>query len=269
VERRALLGRLALLTGSVAASAFTVGTVEQDERTFDEDRWRSSVGEQMSTGTLPVTWSAPASTGRTAALTFDDGPTTRFTPELLKTLSRYQIKATFFMIGALVERQPELVRRVVDAGHEVANHTYDHESAAVRTAAQVRTSVQRGSESIHRVIGSPPRWLRPPRGELTTATLAAARQANLELALWSVNRGDGPDSDSDAVAEHLATALRPGSVVDLHDGIGRSAWVGHPDPHLITRRRAELAALPAAVESWLAAGYRFQTLSELIPRQPA
>lgn len=265
MDRRGLLGRVLLLTGS--AAAFTVGMVEHDERSSDQLRWRSSVGEQMSTGVLPIRWSAPVSTGHTAALTFDDGPTAQFTAELLQTLSRHDIRATFFMIGALVERHPDLVRRVVDAGHELANHTYDHESAAVRTAAQVITSVHRGSETIQRVSGIAPRWLRPPRGEITTATLIAARQAELEVALWSVNRGHGPDADANAVAAHLSTALRPGSVVDLHDGIGRSSWVGHPDQHLITRRRAELDALPAALESWLAAGYQFQTLSQLIPRQ--
>jgi peptidoglycan/xylan/chitin deacetylase (PgdA/CDA1 family) len=218
----------------------------------------------MATGSLSILWSAQTSVGRRVALTFDDGPTLQFTPALLDTLDRLQVRATFFVIGALVDRHSDLVRRAVDSGHEIANHTYDHYSAAVRTAAQVKEAVLRGSESIEQVAGSAPRWLRPPRGEVTTATLLAAQEAHLELALWSVNRGNGPDADSAAVGEHLATSLRPGSVVDLHDGIGRSSFAGHPDPHLILRRRAELQALPGAIEQWSQAGYRFETLSQLV-----
>lgn len=265
MERRGFLGRLALLAGATAVSGFAVGTVEDDHRSAEASRWRSSVGARMSTGTLPIRWSAPGSVGQQVALTFDDGPTELFTPGLLDVLERNGIRATFFMIGALVERHPDLVRRVVAAGHEIGNHTYDHVSAAVQTAPRVRDGVLRGSDSIERVTGTRPRWLRPPRGEITTATLAAAREAGLEVALWSVNRGSVPDDDSAAVGHHLATSLRPGSVVGLHDGIGRSSWVGHPDQHLITRRRAELDALPNVLAAWTAAGYRFQTLGELIP----
>ena len=265
MERRGFLGRLALLAGATAISGFAVGSVEDDHRSADVGRWRSSVGAQMSTDTLPIRWFAPASVGRQVALTFDDGPTELFTPGLLDALDRHGIRATFFMIGALVERHPDVVRRVVAAGHEIGNHTYDHVSAAVQTAEQVRDGVLRGSDSIERVTGTRPRWLRPPRGEITTATLVAARDAALEVALWSANRGNAADDDSAAVGRHLASSMRPGSVVGLHDGIGRSSWVGHPDRQLITLRRAELDALPNALESWLAAGYRFQTLGALIP----
>jgi peptidoglycan/xylan/chitin deacetylase (PgdA/CDA1 family) len=203
--------------------------------------------------------------GQRVSLTFDDGPTELFTPGLLDVLERRGIRATFFVIGALVERHGDLVRRACDAGHEIANHTYDHLSAEVRTAAQVREAVLLGNDCIEKVCGAPPRWLRPPRGEITTATLLAAQEAGLEIALWSVNRGNSPDADSAGVAQHLSTSLRPGSVADLHDGIGRSSWVGHPDPHLITRRRAELDALPTALTAWLDQGYEFDTLSKLIP----
>jgi peptidoglycan/xylan/chitin deacetylase (PgdA/CDA1 family) len=95
--------------------------------------------------------------------------------------------------------------------------------------------------------------------------LTAAREAGLEIALWSVNRGNDPDGDSAGVAAHLATSLRPGSIVGLHDGIGRSSWVGRPDPQLIRRHRAELDALPIALSEWRDQGYGFEALSELIP----
>lgn len=265
MERRTLLSALALSGGTMLLSGTVVGQEEHRDSARLQERWESSVGEGMSTGTLPIRWSAPASVGSVAALTFDDGPTPLFTPGLLDILDRFEIRATFFMIGALVERHSDLVRRAIDAGHEIANHTYDHHSAAVRTASQVRSAVLRGSESIERVTGGRPHWLRPPRGEITSATLLAAQEGGLEIALWSVNRGDGPDPDTPAVAEHLTSALRPGSIVGLHDGIGRSSWVGRPDPHLITRHRTELHALPTSIAHWLDHGYSFATLSHLLP----
>lgn len=265
MERRALLGALAVAGGSMLVSGTVVGRQEDEDWSAERDRWRSSVGEGLSTGTLPVRWSAPPATGLRAALTFDDGPTLQFTADLLDTLDRSQVRATFFVIGALVERHSDLVRRAAAAGHEIANHTYDHLSAADRTAEQVRSAVLRGSDSIETVLGTRPRWLRPPRGEVTTATLLAAQEAGLEVALWSVNRGNDHDDDSAGVARHLSSSRRPGSIVGLHDGIGRSSWVGHPDHQLITRHGAELAALPTALARWREQGYRFEPLSELIP----
>ena len=269
MERRAFLRRLAVGAGSAVTSGLIVGAdVVRDEdraRASELAQWRSSVCMGMLTGSLAVRWSADSPLAQQVGLTFDDGPTPLFTPGLLDQLERAEVRATFFVIGALVERHPDLVRRAVDAGHEIANHTYDHRSAAVLSAQQVRTGVLRGNDSIERLTGQRPRWLRPPRGEITTATLLAAQESGLEVALWSVNRGNGVDADSASVAENLLKTLRPGSVVGLHDGIGRSSFVGHPDPSLITRRRAELEALPSALVGWLGEGFTFHTLSELIP----
>lgn len=267
MDRRAFLSRVAVGLGSAAASGLVVSREDDDARTSEETRWRSTVGMQMATGSLAVRWSADDVRERRVALTFDDGPTPRFTPHLLDVLDAAGVRATFFVIGALVERYPDLVRRAVDAGHEIANHTYDHYSAAVRTDQQVRAAVLRGSDAIERLTGDRPRWLRPPRGEITTATMLAAREAGLEVALWSVNRGNGPDADSGPVAKNLVATIRPGAIVGLHDGIGRSSWVGHPDAGLVTRRTAELTALPGVLPTWHAEGYAVGTLSELIPRQ--
>jgi peptidoglycan-N-acetylglucosamine deacetylase len=265
MRRRAFLGQAAFASGSMLVAGAATGEIEQSARASERRRWQSSVSEGLSTESLRICWSADQSVGLRAALTFDDGPTLQFTPGVLDVLAKVGVHATFFVIGALVEKHPDLVRRAVDAGHEIGNHTYDHHSAATLSAQDVRTGVLRGSDSIEKVLGVRPRWLRPPRGEITTATLLAAREANLKVALWSVNRGDGPDADSRAVGRHLASALQPGAVAGLHDGIGRSSWVGSPDHTLLTRRQAEVQALPAAISGWLAHGYRFDSLSDLIP----
>jgi peptidoglycan/xylan/chitin deacetylase (PgdA/CDA1 family) len=224
-------------------------------------------------GQVGVWWSAPVSPGpsgavdRRLALTFDDGPTEQFTGQVLDLLGRRGVPATFFMIGVLARLHPDLVGRVRDAGHEIGNHGDDHISAARLGGSGVLTSAQRGADTLEGLVGRRPRWYRPPRGEVTSATLLAARATGQDLALWSVARagGDLLDGDSAGVSRHLLDAIHPGAVVDLHDGIGRSAFVGTPSARLLTRRRAELAALPQVLDGWQAAGYQLVPLSTLIP----
>jgi peptidoglycan-N-acetylglucosamine deacetylase len=266
VRRRQFLGRLGLGGASMALGvAGTEGFEALRAAHATPESWASTIAPQPVTGSARTWWSADVAVGHRLALTFDDGPTDQFTAHLLDVLAAAKVQATFFVVGALVDRHPDLVRRARDDGHELGNHSYDHISAALADAGSVREAVLRGSEAIEKVAGRRPRWYRPPRGEVTSASLLAAREAGLDLALWSVNRGDAPYADSAGVQRHLTGAAAPGAVVDLHDGIGRSAWIGLPDSGLITRRRAELSALPQVLPAWREQGYTFETLSRLIP----
>jgi len=275
MDRRKFLRRAGLAGFSAGAGGLAVARIDIARAELaTPESFASTIAQQPARGQARVHWSAPptgSGSPPAVALTFDDGPTEQFTARVLDVLAAHQVTATFFVIGELVDRHPDLVRRARDAGHELGNHSYDHISAAKTGAPQVRDSMARGADAVQRLTGTRPRWYRPPRGEITSATLLAAQAVSQEVALWSVVR-DGPDgggSDDDAagVRKHLLGALHPGAVVDLHDGIGRSAWFGLPSDSLITRRSAELAVLPDVLAGWLSAGYRFTTLSELIPAQ--
>ncbi|HEY6793596.1 MAG TPA: polysaccharide deacetylase family protein [Kineosporiaceae bacterium] len=268
MDRRRFLGRTGTAVAGAALGGSAAAGLGALQVRATRQSWASTISPADVPGAVRTWWSGDVAVGRVVALTFDDGPTEQFTGHLLDLLAGAGVRATFFVIGALAERHPDLLRRVRDAGHELGNHTYDHYSAAVRDRDQVREAVLRGSDVIERVTGARPRWLRPPRGEVTTATLLAAREAGLDLALWSVARGDAADADGAGVLRHLTTALHPGAVVDLHDGIGRSSFSGSPDGDLLIRRRAELGVLPQALGRWQADGYRFAALSELIPGTP-
>jgi len=261
IERLGLGGAVAALGAGAAHGADVLGWVDVPPK---GSAWASTVQPQPVRGSARSWWSADPGVGHRLALTFDDGPTEQFTAHVLDLLAAASVPATFFVIGALAERHPDLVRRAHDAGHEIGNHSYDHISAAVTDAESVRAGVLRGSDVVEKLIGARPRWFRPPRGEITSATLLAVREAGLDLALWSVHRGDAPDDDSAGVARHLQTAQHPGAVVDLHDGIGRSGWIGSPDEQLIIRRRAEVTAVPAVLPRWKDDGYTLSTLSDLI-----
>jgi peptidoglycan/xylan/chitin deacetylase (PgdA/CDA1 family) len=266
-RRTVLAGLPLLLAGGTAGGAVTWGAEEEASASTGKSVPPSTLSPAEVRGQVRTVWSAPRSAGA-VALTFDDGPTLQFTAQVLAVLARFEVQATFFMIGTLVEQHPDLARQVHDAGHEVANHSYDHRSAAVSNAVQVRESLLRGADCLEEVTGRRPRWYRPPRGEVTSASLLAAAAGAEDLALWSVERGtDVADGDGAGFVEHLTALTGAGDVVDLHDGIGRSSFVGHPDPVLLRRRRTEISALPRALAYWQDVGLSFRTLSELVPEQ--
>jgi peptidoglycan-N-acetylglucosamine deacetylase len=261
LDRRALLGQAATGATAAVAGGWSVRVTDRPQAAAVPP---SSLAAAAIRGQAGIWWSAPTSEPD-LALTFDDGPTPSFTVAVLDLLARFDVRATFFVIGAQVERNPDLVRRAWAAGHEIANHSHDHVRASRAAGRSVAESMTRGADAVERVTGRRPRWYRPPRGEITSAVVRAAAQAGHDVALWSVDRGGAADDDAAGVARHLATSAHPGAVVLLHDGIGRSGFIGRPDAGLTARRAAEIRALPEVLTSWLGAGYRLRRLSDLIP----
>ena len=98
------------------------------------------------------------------ALTFDDGPSP-YTSKILAVLARHQVKATFFVVGKRVDQYPDLARRVVAAGHVIANHSYSHRNLNLETSADVASELARTESIIARTTGVKPALFRPPFGE--------------------------------------------------------------------------------------------------------
>lgn len=172
----------------------------------------------------------------TIALTFDDGPDPASTPAFLAELDRLGIRATFFLLGEMLERTPDLGRRLRDGGHEVAVHGWTHRNHLRLGPRQVVQELSRTVELAHRVTGRAPRWFRPPYGVLTGGGLFAARRAELTPVLWTAwgrdweARATGP-----SVLATLGDGVRGGATLLLHDSGCTStpgAW------------RSALAALP-------------------------
>jgi peptidoglycan-N-acetylglucosamine deacetylase len=270
VDRRTFLRRVGLGGAGAAALAAPAGTYALGDHvgsTQLSGNYAETVKAGQRRGSVNVWWSVTA-TDKVLALTFDDGPTTQFTAEVLDTLDTYSVPATFFVIGALVERHPDLVRRTLEAGHEVGNHTFDHYSAAIQSPAEVRTTIERGADAVAELAGDRPRWFRPVKGHVTGSALAAATELGHEIALWSVSRDPGVGTaidDVEGVRRNFIEGIHDGAIVIFHDGIGRSGFAATgPDEELVRARRAGLDALPAVIERYLADGYRFVTASELI-----
>lgn len=158
------------------------------------------------------------------ALTFDDGPQPVSTPAFLDALDRLGWRATFFMLGAMVDRAPALAAEVAAAGHEIAVHGYRHRSQLLRTPRAVHGDMALAVDSIASATGRWPVWFRPPYGSLSAAGVVAARRQHLRPVLWSTwGRDWRPDATPTTVVGDVARHLRPGATVLLHDSDCTSA----------------------------------------------
>ncbi|HIU16851.1 MAG TPA: polysaccharide deacetylase family protein [Candidatus Avidesulfovibrio excrementigallinarum] len=184
------------------------------------------------------------------ALTFDDGPT-RYTPQLLQLLRERGIKATFFLLGSKVRSRPDLVRRIVAEGHEVANHSYSHPKLSRLSEEKQREEIAAVQALFHK-LGVEGRFLRPPYGSFNSATLRVAEDLNLDVVLWSVDTNDWRHTLSiDGMSSRRG-----------HDRPTRGVFLFH-DTHLRT-----IKALPVLIDYLEASQCRFVTLSEYMGKPP-
>lgn len=152
------------------------------------------------------------------ALTFDDGPDRRTTPLFLDLLADHGVTATFFLLGAHAEREPQLVHEMASAGHELAVHGWDHDCLALRRPGGLGAELQRARAVIQDAGGTEVRWYRPPYGVLTLEGLYAARQARLETVLWSSWGVDwSRRATATSIVDTVSRSLVPGGTVLLHD----------------------------------------------------
>ena len=256
MHRRTFLGAalLGAATPTVLGAGLGTAVVRADE---DEQGRATAADSGPGLGTQRILWSGEGA----VALTFDDGPDPDLTPPLLDLLARRGVPATFLLIGARVEQHPDLVRRALDSGHELGNHTYSHRSMATLD----RTEVHRELERTAAVLPRPVRWFRPPDGVLTGAGAQAAAEHDYDVLLWSCSASPRTLRNPDEVATHVEERLHPGTVLCMHDGLGRagfSRW--RATVNAMRKRRAmELSALPRILDEAKDRGVRFVTVSEL------
>jgi peptidoglycan/xylan/chitin deacetylase (PgdA/CDA1 family) len=181
---------------------------------------------------------------RVVALTFDDGPDGNDTA-ILARLAAADARATFFFIGHKVAGRHAIVQRVVAAGHEVGNHTFEHPMMSDLPATAQRRTIVAASDALTRA-GASPLWFRPPFGDFDADVVARVRAAGLRTALWTVDSRDWKEgTGAGAIASRVTGRLAPGAVVLLH-----------------STRPATLEALPAILAEGRRQGLTFVTMSD-------
>ncbi|MGH8872428.1 MAG: polysaccharide deacetylase family protein [Acidimicrobiia bacterium] len=182
------------------------------------------------------------------ALTFDDGPHPENTPRLLEILRDRGVRATFYLIGELAARHPEVARMTFDDGHEIGNHTWSHQFLTLQSTGSIVRELEQTHEAIVAAVGAPPVALRPPYGAITESlTRWVDHRFGYPTVTWSVDAADWEDPGSDLITERLVSGTDPGSIVLAHDPLTPT-----------------VDAMAETLDRLLERGIRFVTVSELI-----
>ncbi len=161
---------------------------------------------------------------REVALTYDDGPNPVVTPLLLDVLASRGVRATFFLIGSFVRKEPGLAREIAAAGHLIGNHTMTHPRLAWQSAERIRRELRDTNRAIEDAIGAPVRHFRPPHGARRPYVMEAANELGLVTVLWNVTAYDWKPIDGAAIAANVRRGIdrngsrARGSNVLMHDG---------------------------------------------------
>jgi peptidoglycan-N-acetylglucosamine deacetylase len=151
-------------------------------------------------------------------LTFDDGPDPDYTQRILDLLADYNVKATFFVLGAEAKKFPQLVEKMMELGHSIGNHTYSHRHPWLMSSAQAQQEIIQANTAIADITGSAPRWFRPPFGRLRTAMRKQAHAEHMATVLWSRSIIDwGVLGTKTGIARRLER-IKAGDIVLMHDG---------------------------------------------------
>lgn len=188
-------------------------------------------GETRLTGSITsVRTDAPV-----VAFTYDDGPHPDRTPAIAAALEARGARGTFFVLVDAAEARPDLVRRLADAGHEIALHGAAHRNLRHCTLAEAHDIIRGGKRRLEAITGRPVKLFRPPFAEQTRRSYALARAAGLDVVVWSNNTRDCYLGTVDEYVERACKKLTPGAIVLFHDGLAG------PDPRVVRPDQEPLA----------------------------
>jgi peptidoglycan/xylan/chitin deacetylase (PgdA/CDA1 family) len=186
--------------------------------------------------------------GAYIAMTFDDGPSPETTPRLLKTLHERNIKATFFVLGNMAAKHPELLKMIADEGHEIGSHSWSHPQLTRISQAALDKELGNTSEVILQATGKRPIYLRPPYGTMKPSLRTLIEEKyGLTIVNWSVDPNDWKNRNSQAVHDAILAQVKPGAIVLSHDIYPTT-----------------VDAMPRILDELIAKGYKFATLSQMV-----
>lgn len=187
------------------------------------------------------------------ALTFDDVPDPRFTPAVLDILSKYHVRATFFVVGNRAEKHPGLVSRINREGHAIGNHSYDHPLFTKIPLSQFQNQILTTERRIQYIVGYKPKLIRPPYGDITEEQLKWAKKHGYKIVNWNVDSLDWKGISKEKVKSNILSSVGRGSIILQHAGGGIGSDL-----------TGTIQALPEVIQNLRKKGYTFVTIPELL-----
>jgi peptidoglycan/xylan/chitin deacetylase (PgdA/CDA1 family) len=206
-------------------------------------------------GAEPVDVWAGSTNQKAVALTFDDGPSPVYTPQIMALFKKSQAHGTFFVMGHRVEQHPALVERLIKAGHEVGNHSFSHPRFTKIAQTSREQELERTAVDLD-LLGCPQarRLFRPPYSAYDDRLKTYLAHTHRRLVLWSIDSGDWRGLAAPAIIKNVLSRVRNGSIIIFHDN----------DENARADRHPTLEALSIILPALKTAGYRMVTVSELL-----
>ena len=184
------------------------------------------------------------------ALTFDDGPHPRYTAQILDILDKYNIKATFFVIGINAKNYPDAMVNVIKRGHEIGNHTFSHPHVSCLNPNTLKTEVEQCESAIYELTDHKTKIFRPPEGFIDADVRTVLRDLDYKVILWDIDTRDWANSKPEDISNYVIENIASGDIILMHDYIAHNS----PTPEALN------LFLPVLLKK----GYKFVVVSELI-----
>ena len=194
-------------------------------------------------GDTPTIYRCHENSGKKIALTFDDGPHPHLTVKILNILEKYNVKATFFVVGENAENYSPVLRQILACGHEIGNHTYSHDKIDIG-------ELEKCENTVYEHLEYKTKLFRPPEGHINENVKSVAQKMGYDIILWDVDTRDWDHTPPEKILNIINKQVRSGSIILMHD------YIGHNSPTLM--------ALEMILPKLINDGYQFVTVSELI-----
>lgn len=191
--------------------------------------------------------------GKLVALTFDDGPDGKYTPKILDLLKEQEVPATFFLVGTQVEKFPDIVQRILEEGHSIGNHTWNHADLSKKSLAQIREQIRKADDVLKEAAGFMPVLFRAPYGAVSDTLKKELKKQGRELVGWNVDTRDWAGTPVNKMRKTVNETVRPGSIILMHSFGGKNGDLTNT-----------LELLPLIIEDLRDQGYTFVTVEQLL-----
>ena len=188
--------------------------------------------------------------GKRVALSFDDGPHPSFTPKILALLKKYNVKATFFMIGCNIALYPGVAKAVEVAGHEIGNHTYTHPHMREISLTVLKEEIQKTENVLLQNGMKRPHLFRPPEGFRSEEQVRALEELGYHTVIWSLDTHDWQGRPTEEIVSVVLEGIQGGDVLLFHD--------------YTSRHNTTITALEQLIPRLLEDGYEFVVVSDLM-----
>ncbi len=184
------------------------------------------------------------------ALSFDDGPHSMYTQEILSVLREYNIKATFFVIGKNASYYPDILSQIKEEGHEIGNHTFSHSLNKNISEENVANDLKKCRDIIKRICGYDVKFFRPPGGILNDKVKETVNSQGYKIVLWNIDTKDWAHASVDSITKNVLQNTKSGSIILFHDYIFKDS--------------PTVESLKIVIPKLKEQGYSFVTVGELV-----